>query len=216
MRWWWSMLPLLGVGAVHAGPGAAGAADFDLCQACHGSSGQGNRDLSSPRLAGLTAEYVERQLLDFRAGRRGGAPGDTLGAEMAEMGKTLRDDGATKRVASYISTLTAPAATATVKGSVPRGKELFSVCASCHGADGAGNPLLQAPRLAGMSDWYLLRQLQSFRTGVRGMGSPDSPGARMRAIVMTLQEESAMADVIAYIATLSSSSDCGVQTCGPS
>jgi cytochrome c oxidase subunit 2 len=210
------VLLLLGVGAVHAGPGAVGRADFDVCQACHGSCGQGNHDLNAPRLAGLTAEYVERQLLDFRAGRRGGAPGDALGAEMAEMGKTLRDDVATKRVAYYISTLTATTATATVKGSAPRGKDLFSRCTACHGADGAGNPLLQAPRLAGMSDWYLLRQLQSFRTGVRGMGSPDSPGARMRAIVMTLPGELAMVDVIAYIETLPSSSDRGVQTCGSS
>ena len=198
---------LLSVGAVHAGPAAVGRVDFDLCQACHGSSGQGNRDLNAPRLAGLTAEYVERQLLDFRSGRRGGAPGDAPGAQMAEMGKTLRDDGAIKRVAYYISTLTATTAMATVKGSASRGKELFSRCSSCHGADGAGNPLLQAPRLAGMSDWYLLRQLQSFRTGVRGMGLPDSPGARMRAIVMTLPGESAMVDVIAYIETLPSSSD---------
>jgi cytochrome c oxidase subunit II len=115
--------------------------------------------------------------------------------------------GAVKIIACIEDKVTVRKNLAHVKGSASRGKELFSRCTSCHGADGAGNPLLQAPRLAGMSDWYLLRQLRSFRTGVRGMGLPDSPGARMRAIVMTLPGELAMVDVIAYIDTLPSSSD---------
>ncbi|MEC9086505.1 MAG: c-type cytochrome, partial [Pseudomonadota bacterium] len=41
-------------------------------------------------------------------------------------------------------------------------------CTTCHGTDGRGNEGTEAPRLAGMEDWYLRRQLENFRAGIRG------------------------------------------------
>ena len=41
-------------------------------------------------------------------------------------------------------------------------------CTTCHGTDGRGNEGIEAPRLAGMEDWYLRRQLENFRAGIRG------------------------------------------------
>jgi len=35
------------------------------CIACHGASGEGNRALGAPRIAGLSAGYIEKQLRDF-------------------------------------------------------------------------------------------------------------------------------------------------------
>jgi len=35
------------------------------CIACHGAKGEGNRALGAPRLAGLAAGYIEKQLHDF-------------------------------------------------------------------------------------------------------------------------------------------------------
>jgi len=57
--------------------------------------------------------------------------------------------------------------------------------------------------LAGASDWYLLTQLQNFKSGVRGTQPDDAMGAKMRPFSMTLPNEQAMKDVIAYIGTLS-------------
>ena len=42
------------------------------------------------------------------------------------------------------------------------------LCAACHGAQGEGNRQLNAPKLTGLEDWYLQRQLKYFKQGARG------------------------------------------------
>ncbi len=44
-----------------------------------------------------------------------------------------------------------------------------AACVSCHGADGQGNPRIDAPVLAGLRAAYLERQLDDFRRGYRGL-----------------------------------------------
>ena len=169
------------------------------------------------RLAGLEATaYVARQIEDFRSGRRGAAPGDELGDQMSQMAKLLADSDAVERVAHYVSGLSVSAAPSTVKGDINKGKATFVLCASCHGADGQGNSTLQAPRLAGMSDWYLQRQLESFRAGQRGYSAPDSPASRMRSMATSLPDDAAVRNVVAYIATLPSQKLESKELCGTS
>ena len=55
--------------------------------------------------------------------------------------------------------------------------------------------------LSGQHDWYLVRQLQNFKGGIRG-GSGDSFGAQMVPMASLLADEQAMKDVAAYIGTL--------------
>jgi len=153
-------------------------------------------------------------LEDFRAGRRGAAPDDVQGDQMAQMAKVLADSDAVGRVARYVSGLGGIGAPPTVKGDINKGKATYVLCAPCHAADGQGNATLQAPRLAGMSDWYLLRQLKSFRTGKRGSGTPDSPGARMRAMAASLPDDAAIHNVVAYIARLPGQGLEGKELCG--
>ena len=52
------------------------------------------------------------------------------------------------------------------------------------------------------SDWYLVKQLHKYKTGVRGRNPGDVAGARMWPISLTLADEQAMKDVVAYIMTL--------------
>jgi cytochrome c oxidase subunit 2 len=59
-----------------------------------------------------------------------------------------------------------------------------------------------APRLAGSSDWYLERQLQNFKSGARGAHPQDYYGYQMGLLGITLRDEQAIKDVIAYINTL--------------
>jgi cytochrome c oxidase subunit 2 len=47
-----------------------------------------------------------------------------------------------------------------------------------------------------------MTQLNKFRSGVRGGNPADVKGSLMRAMSMTLPDEQAMKDVIAYIMTL--------------
>src|SRR5262245_53372769 len=43
------------------------------CDSCHGSTGMGNADLAAPRLAGMAAPYLEKQLADYQSGARSNA-----------------------------------------------------------------------------------------------------------------------------------------------
>ena len=53
------------------------------------------------------------------------------------------------------------------------GAELFETCQPCHGATGAGDPAIQAPAIAGLPQWYIESQLQSFQAGWRGKHAED-------------------------------------------
>ncbi len=52
------------------------------------------------------------------------------------------------------------------------------------------------------SDWYLFRQIENFRAGIRGARPGDQGGALMRPMVLPLTDEQKIKDVIAYIMTL--------------
>ena len=65
-----------------------------------------------------------------------------------------------------------------------------------------GIQALNAPRAAGMSDWYLARQLQNFKDEIRGAHLQDYYGMQMGFMGDILHDEAAINDVIAYINTL--------------
>ena len=71
-------------------------------------------------------------------------------------------------------------------------------CTTCHGADGRGNFGVQAPRLAGMEPWYLKRQLENFRAGIRGAHLKDTEGMAMRPMAAQLTDEG-IADVVEWV-----------------
>ena len=70
-------------------------------------------------------------------------------------------------------------------------------CTTCHGADGRGNEAVRAPRLAGMEPWYLRRQLENYRAGIRGAHPDDIEGVAMRAMAVKLTDES-IQDIIEW------------------
>ena len=117
------------------------------------------------------------------------------------MAATLATDAMVNNVLAYIGTLPDNPAPATISGDTAHGAKLYVVCANCHGKDGQGIPL-NAPRQAGMSDWYLLGQLKNFKNGVRGEHPHDLKGKQMGYMARMLQDEQAMKDIVAYINTL--------------
>jgi len=94
-----------------------------------------------------------------------------------------------------------PIAAASVHASGPGASE-YAACSACHGANGEGNPALNAPALAGQDARYLARQLTHFKSGVRGGAPGDQFGAQMRGMAATLGSEQAVADVAAYLAAM--------------
>lgn len=181
------------------GDAAAGQAVYAACAACHGAGGEGNQALNAPRLGGQPAWYLERQLRLFKSGARGTQEKDTFGRVMAPMAATLADDAAVANVAAYLAGLPDAPVAPTIRGDVERGRGHYATCAACHGANGAGLAATQAPRLQGMSDWYMARQLRNFRDGVRGGHPQDIHGAQMRLVSGMLVDDAVIADTLAYI-----------------
>jgi cytochrome c oxidase subunit 2 len=104
-------------------------------------------------------------------------------------------------VVAYIGTLPDIPAPTTINGDIVRGAKLYVTCANCHGKDGGGIKM-NAPPLAGMSDWYLLNQLKHFKHGIRGEHPYDLNGKQMGYMARILKDEQAMKNVVAYINTL--------------
>jgi cytochrome c oxidase subunit 2 len=185
-----------------AGNAAAGAAQYAVCTACHGAQGEGQQALNAPKLAGQDPWYLKRQLQRFKDGFRGSDEKDVFGRQMMPMARTLATEEAIDNVVAHIGTLPDTPAPKTVEGNVAAGAQRYVVCAYCHGSKGQGIEAMNAPRLAGMTDWYITRQLQNFKDGIRGAHPEDYYGKQMNFMAGILQDEQAINDVVAYINTL--------------
>ena len=188
--------------ALAEGDAAAGKGLYATCTACHGANGEGNKALNAPKIAGQEEWYLIRQIQNFKKGARGGDPKDMFGAQMRPMAMTLADDQAIANVSAYIAALENKAPATTVEGDAAKGKATYGVCVACHGAKAEGNKALNAPALAGMDDWYQVTQLKNFKAGVRGKHPEDTFGAQMQPMALTLPDDQAILDVVAYINTL--------------
>ncbi len=187
-----------GASIAKAGAGAAPA-----CQTCHGPAGEGIAQAGFPRLAGLGAPYLRRQLDAFADGTR-------VNASMMPIAKALSvaDRAA---VSEYYSALTAPAtlpaplpappasgpttsaaalvgATLATRG---RWADKLPACEQCHGPGGRGvGP--DFPALTGQGATYLANQLTAWKTGAR----PPGPMGLMAVVAnkLTDAEVRAVAD----------------------
>lgn len=77
----------------------------------------------------------------------------------------------------------------------------LSYCTVCHGANGNGNPAIRAPKIAGMETWYVKRQLQLFRAGLRGVHAEDVTGNEMRPMAVHLRDDGALDQAVAHVAS---------------
>ena len=184
------------------GDATVGQQQYAVCAGCHGQQGEGNAALNAPRLAGLPDWYIERQLHYYKQGVRGAHEQDTYGRQMAPMAAVLPDDTAVRNVAAYIQTLEPQRSASTLGGDSGRGAAHYTSCGACHGGEAQGNYALQAPALAGQDDWYLKRQLENFRLGIRGTHEEDNYGHQMVLMARSLQNEQSINDLMAYLNTL--------------
>jgi cytochrome c553 len=175
---------------------------FDACRSCHMDDGMGSETLGAPAIAGLPEWYITAQLEKFVKGQRGYHPDDIVGLRMRPMASSMNHEGDVATVAAYVSALPHLGTPSTLSGDAELGKVAYITCVVCHGAEGKGNETLNAPPLKGQADWYMKRQLQNFKAGMRGTAPGDISGMTMRPMSMTLADDAAMQNVIAYIKTL--------------
>lgn len=140
---------------------ANGANGGPPCRSCHGPAA--SRRPGLPRLAGLNAPYVARELFAFANRLR---PDDEMRAATASLTpQDMADLGA-----YYESLRPAATATAPASGEGPRihndGVRGVMPCGQCHGADATG-VTDDAPSLAGQEPAYVVKQLGAFAEGAR-------------------------------------------------
>jgi len=80
----------------------------------------------------------------------------------------------------------------------------FDHCLLCHGASANGNYGIRAPKLSGMEDWYLARQLENFASGARGTPAADDAGHEMGPVALRLRQEGLIAEAVKFISALDS------------
>ena len=162
-----------------------------VCAACHAPDGNSVVTVN-PKLAGQHPEYLQKQLTEFKSGKR-------ANAVMSGMAASLSDEDM-KNLATYFSAKTPTLGAAKTNGKGSLGEKIYRggiaktnvpACASCHGAAGAGLPK-QFPRLAGQHADYTLAQMKTFRTGERA----NAPMMMAIATKMTDAEMAAVADYI--------------------
>jgi cytochrome c553 len=180
--------------AANAADVEAGKAKSAACAACHGVDGNSSNGMW-PSLAGQHANYIYKQLTDFKAGRR-------VNASMAPMVVGLNDDDMKNLAAYYESQRAKPVAfdgEMIAKGeSIYRGgitETQVAACMGCHSPSATGNGPAGWPSLKGQHPEYIIAQLQSFKQGTRA----NDTGKMMRNVVVRMSELE-MKSVAAYIA----------------
>ena len=163
-----------------------------VCAACHTSDGSRGSP-ANPILQGQHADYLVKQLTEFKSGKR-------ANAVMSGMAAALTEDDM-RNVAAFYASKQAKPGFAKNKDTVALGEKIYRggiagkqvpACAGCHSPTGAGIPA-QYPRLGGQHGDYTEAQLVTFRSGAR------ANSAQMSTIAarMSDKEIKAVADYLA-------------------
>jgi cytochrome c553 len=168
-----------------------------VCAACHGADGNSAVPVN-PNLAGQGAEYISRQLANFKAGIRvnpimQGMAAPLTPDEMVALGLYFAQQKAKGNTAKDPK-LVEMAQTLYRAGDATTG---LPACSACHSPTGVGVPK-NYPRLSGQYSDYTYAQLKAFKAGERGddKDGKDVQGRIMGAVAarMTDTQMKALAD----------------------
>ena len=144
-------------GELIAMSGGEGGARY-ACASCHGTRGEGN-GFDAPRLAGLPAGYLQKQMEDYAAGLRA--------HEVMRDAARFLDSHERVRVAKHYASLPPsalpPATQEAIAATTPG---LYAeTCQPCHGVEGVGT--VNGPPLNAQPAFYLIQQLQDWQVSKR-------------------------------------------------
>ena len=173
----------------HAADIAAGKEKAELCVGCHGENGIAQME-NMPSLAGQQDQFIQWQLVYFRAGARKNEQMQPIVEQISN--EDIRNLGA------YFASLPPPKPEAdkdpdlSAKGAqAAAGRR----CAACHLDSYAGSKA--AARVAGQREDYLAKALRDYKSGIRSGGGQ----AAMADVAFPLSEEEivALAHYLAYL-----------------
>ncbi|BAL23325.1 cytochrome c [Azoarcus sp. KH32C] len=170
-----------------------------ICAGCHGADGNSPAP-TFPKLAGQHADYVAKQLRNFKAS--GDKPAERANPIMGGMVAAL-DENDMKALGLYFASQTQKPDASKSPELAKLGQNIWRAgipaknvpaCAGCHGPTGAGVPAL-FPRIGGQYADYTEAQLKAFRDG----GRKNDPALMMQTIALKLTdpEMKAVADYAA-------------------
>lgn len=173
---------------IGAGDPSAGKMKSAFCQGCHGEDGNSTAP-EFPKLAGQYAAYIQKQIRDFKMGKRQ----DPL---MTDIALTLTDERDLLDISAYF------ASQKQMKGAAPvissGGQRRFQAgngCQTCHGINGKGlapnNP--NAPVIGGQHKDYLVKQLKNFRSNAR-----TNEATGMMGLIADLMNDEQIEEISAY------------------
>ena len=176
--------------SAHAADVAAGKQKAELCTSCHGEGGISQTE-NIPSLAGQPDQFIQWQLVFFRAGTR-------KNEQMQPVIEQINNDDI-RNLGAYFASLTPPKATKpddnpdlSKKGAqAAAGRR----CASCHTDTYAGTKAVA--RIAGQREEYLLKALHDYKSSKRSGGGM----AAMADVAYPLSDEEIVA-VSHYLAHL--------------
>jgi cytochrome c553 len=172
--------------------GKGGTLSSQVCAACHTADGSRGAP-ANPIIAGQHAEYLAKQLVEFKNGKRKNPVMQGMAAPLSE--EDIRN------VTAFYASKTAKPGFAKNKDSVALGEKIYRggiaernvpACAGCHGPTGSGIPA-QYPRLGGQHADYVEAQMNAFRSGARA----NSPQMTTVAAKMNDKEIKAVSDYVA-------------------
>jgi cytochrome c553 len=168
----WTFLALVICLLGAAGPArgqapAPPASPVAVCLPCHGSGTAGAPAAPNfPTLNGQHAAYLEKQLREYKAGKR-------KNPVMAPLIAVLKT-GQIRAMATHFASQTPVRGAVESPDLAARGKTLYEegnrasgvpACVGCHQPGAVGHP--RYPRLAGQRQAYTVQQLTDFKSGAR-------------------------------------------------
>src|SRR5215468_1883242 len=168
---------------------AAGKEKAELCVGCHGENGISEME-NIPSLAGQLDQYIQWQLVYFRAGSR-------KNEQMQPIVEQLNNEDI-RNLGAYFASLTPPTPPKDDNPDLSEKGKQAAVgrrCASCHTDNFAGTKAVA--RVAGQREEYLVKALQDYKSGVRSGGAM----AAMADVAYPLSEEEieALAHYLAHL-----------------
>lgn len=172
-----------------------------VCAGCHNPDGNSVIP-ANPILAGQHAEYLAKQLIDFKATES--QPAKRNSAVMSAMVAALSQEDMKKLSEYYAQQKMTPSQVESDAKLLEAGKVLYHggnvengvpACASCHGPNGSGIPP-RYPALNGQHAEYVHTQLSLFNTGDRA--NDNSVMQKVLARMSGIEKRA----VSAYIATM--------------
>jgi cytochrome c553 len=180
---------IFGSPPAHAADIAAGKEKAELCVGCHGDNGISQME-NIPSLAGQPDQFIQWQLVYFRAGAR-------KNEQMQPIVEQLNNDDI-RNLGAYFAQLAPPKAPPDDNPDLSKKGAQAAVgrrCASCHTDSFAGTKAVA--RVASQRQEYLLKALHDYKSGVRSGGGQ----AAMADVAYPLSEEEieALAHYLAHL-----------------